>query len=63
MKIMDWVQADEFYDAIERLFGIGFEEFQRSFKSCIYLDEHTYNTIELTIEINGVGETFIIDAV
>jgi hypothetical protein len=61
MKIAGWVQASEFYDKFQELFGL--EEFENNFVESKYLDAYTYNTIELTININGKDDVFIIDAV
>jgi hypothetical protein len=63
MKIFGWVQASEFYDKIEKLFGLELKEFENNFISSKYLDTYTYNTINLIVNINGKNEGFVIDCV
>jgi hypothetical protein len=63
MKILDYVQANEFYDKFANLVKINTEEFEDNFVSAKYIDDYTENTIELIININGKDEIFIIDCV
>lgn len=63
MKTTGYVQAHEFYDEFVELVGIEPEEFKNNFVSAKYIDDYTENTIELTINIDGKDQTFIIDAV
>lgn len=63
MNILGYVQACEFYDKFPELVGIKSEDFDNNFVSAKYIDDYTYNTIELTININNIDQVFIIDAV
>jgi hypothetical protein len=63
MKIASYVQASQFYDRFYELVGINVTQFENNFVSAKYIDDYTYNTIELTINIDDKDQVFIIDAV
>lgn len=55
------VQAKDFYDEFEKITGIDHWKFEECFVSTKYIDERTYNTMNLIIDVDGKRERFIID--
>ena len=55
------VQAKDFYDEFEKITGINHWKFEECFVSTKYIDERSYNTMNLIIDIDGKRERFIID--
>ena len=51
----------DFYDEFEKITGINHWKFEECFVSTKYIDERTYNTMNLIIDVNGKRERFIID--
>jgi hypothetical protein len=63
MKILDYVQASEFYNRFAQIANADELKFESVFVSSKYLDTYTYNAINLIVNINGRNERFIIDCV
>jgi hypothetical protein len=55
------VLADDFFNEFGSIVGIEDLDFDNCFVSAKYIDEKTYNSIELVIRVNGKEEIFIID--
>lgn len=63
MDISAYVQANEFYDKFAEITGVEIQDFDKCFVSSKYIDEWTYNTINLIVNVNGTNQKFIIDRV
>lgn len=63
LNLSGWCQAEEFYDTFEKITGINSMLFENCFKGAKYLNDITYNSILISIYVDGNIEEFIIDLV
>lgn len=63
MKIEDYLDASDFFDSFGQVVGHDDLELKDIFVNWKYIDEQTYNTIELVVDIDNKEEIFIIDVV
>lgn len=60
---LEYCDARNFYDKFAEITNTDKWKFESYFVSSKYIDEWTYNTMNLIVKINGRNERFIIDAV